>query len=797
MTARRLRSERGSVLVLVAAAAFPLMLLLAFAIDAPHWFDYSRNLQNRADAAALAAGDQFSNLCAGNPSDPNATPELPIGQMAQLFSGPTGSASDLPYSYGSPLAAFPQFGGYQNVPNLFASNDTTGSHYHLRLNADNYATSGGTNFAIGDFCHGDPTLDKTDKECYGSTKPLQGQLAKDCAMGAMVDAKVTQDSVPLFLPFVSQPNITAHARVTVQGIGSSTNLKPLGVRDPGAIPCIQVKFIPTGGTGTPPATQTLQLTLDNSLTGTTGPVFWDNSTSNGGSGDAVTVPSGWNLYMQTILYAEGSSGTCSTMSNLLTYEQSSGILFLNSYPQSSLGTLSSGAAPQVDTGGVTLGGSCSHDQYFSSGGACAVSVTANIAFAGDAGSTSVWAVDTNTGTSIPLGPTGNTWTGSALTAAASSGQHPICIQTMQTGGSVPQSTLSTCPTYKITGSKSTSGTCTSAKPCYVSLGQQQQTFAACDENFNSACGGDPNISGPIIAAYVTEGANSTVGAFQAGTHNLVVTLQVRGLQDSPRSDRCANGPTQCTLLRVDQGNADGMVDCGEGNGAGGNQNGGRLAVLFGCPLYGQTPTPTNPVSCDNSSSEYCGGWIPTPDGSCNNATRTPTSYVDCVNTNNQGAKMPECIQALVVAGGSGQTPGTIDYSLINTSNCHVTGSTCSDDEWLLKDSNGNPVPLSADDPRVIQTFILFSGDIVGANGNTDLPIRTFASFYVTGWQFNGGGQQVTCSGNGANEPAPSNLKSTDNAIWGHWFTYTVPGAGGNGETCNFNAFGDCAAVLTR
>ena len=35
--------------------------------------------------------------------------------------------------------------------------------------------------------------------------------------------------------------------------------------------------------------------------------------------------------MQTILYAQGASGTCSTVSNPLTYEQSSGILMLNSY----------------------------------------------------------------------------------------------------------------------------------------------------------------------------------------------------------------------------------------------------------------------------------------------------------------------------------------------------------------------------------------------------------------------------------------------------------------------------------
>jgi hypothetical protein len=786
---RRLTHERGSVLVLVAAAIFPLMILLGFATDVPHWFDYSRNLQNRADAAALAAGDQFGNICAGSPT---AAQLASIGQMAQLFSGPTGSASDLPYPYsgaGSPPSAFPQFGGYQNVPNLLAGNDTTGSHYHVRLNANNYATSNGTNWAmdptfLGDFCHGDPTLDETDKECFGAKKPLQGQLANDCAVGAMVDVKVTQDSVPLFFPFVSRPNISAHARVTIQGIGSSTNLKPLGVRDPGAIPCMKVNFIPTGGTGTPPATQTITLLLNKAATANPLNVnkwdIWDNSTDSGG-GDQITVPNGWNLYMQTIMYAQGASGTCSTMKNPLTYEQSSGILYLNSYPQTSLGTLPNNAVPKIDTGGVTLGGGCTPDMYFSSSGNCALSVTANVAFPGNAGTTTVKAVDTVTGNSIDLNhqPGTNTWTGSGLVVNAFSGQHPICIQVSETAGGA--SGKNPCPNGPKTGSAA-----------IISLGVQQQAFAACNENFNAACGADPNISGPIVLAEIGSAVNATNGALPVGpSPTLTITVGVQGLQDSPRTDRCSAGPTQCTLLRVDQGNADGMVDCGEGNSA----NAGRAAVLYGCPLYGQTATAANPSSC--SDTPYCGGWIVTPDGSCNNGTRTATSFVDCVNTNNQGATMPECIQALVVAGGSGPNPGTIDYSLINSNNCHVNGNTCSEDKWLdgapIFDGNGNVI----EDPRIISTFIVYQGDIQGATGNHDLPIRTFASFYVTGWQIHGGGQIDCGNGIGANEPAPSNLPPNADAIWGHWITYTEPGGGGNGTPCNFNAFGDCAAVLTR
>ncbi len=56
--------QRGSVMVMVALWLPLLALFASFAIDASHWWDYSRNLQNRADAAALAAGDRLG-VCLG------------------------------------------------------------------------------------------------------------------------------------------------------------------------------------------------------------------------------------------------------------------------------------------------------------------------------------------------------------------------------------------------------------------------------------------------------------------------------------------------------------------------------------------------------------------------------------------------------------------------------------------------------------------------------------------------------------------------------------------------------------
>src|SRR5207248_7384156 len=93
-----LKRDSGSVVVLV-ALWLPLMaIFVSFAIDAAHFWDFSRNLQNRADAAALAAGAQYGNACFGTASQAQLDG---IGHAAQQYSGPPGAAADLPYAYGS------------------------------------------------------------------------------------------------------------------------------------------------------------------------------------------------------------------------------------------------------------------------------------------------------------------------------------------------------------------------------------------------------------------------------------------------------------------------------------------------------------------------------------------------------------------------------------------------------------------------------------------------------------------------------------------------------------------------
>src|ERR1051326_2575772 len=120
--------------------------MMTDAIDVSRWFDYSRHLQNRADAAALAGATSYGNICFQSSfGDPWTGQQSVVGKWGQLYSGPanspsvvpfdggTNSAANVPYSDASVFAATGA-SAYTNETNL-----KLGSlkDYYVRLNADN------------------------------------------------------------------------------------------------------------------------------------------------------------------------------------------------------------------------------------------------------------------------------------------------------------------------------------------------------------------------------------------------------------------------------------------------------------------------------------------------------------------------------------------------------------------------------------------------------------------------------------------------------------------------------------
>jgi hypothetical protein len=106
--------------------------------------------------------------------------------------------------------------------------------------------------------------------------------------------------------------------------------------------------------------------------------------------------------------------------------------------------------------------------------------------------------------------------------------------------------------------------------------------------------------------------------------------------------------------------------------------------------------------------------------------------------------------------------------------------------------NHYPTPIT-DDPRAV-TLIITDFSAFSGSGNTTVPVVTFATFYVTGWD----GAVNSCAG--INEPAPPQDAGNGNGqgsnIWGHYIADVNLSSVPNGRAC-LPGITPCAVALTR
>jgi len=823
----RLRSARGSVLVVVAAAMFPIMAMLTFAVDVSHWFDYSRNLQNRADAAALAGGQALGS-CIGSTGTAGNTAnglQSTAGKYAQLFSGMNigenpanrpytdaqvsasqtagagsgngpgtgwdiatyGYANNMTQPYNDTASPPSPYHGTYSPLDLKAADRANINNFWAAFNASDYSpTPGGTNTSFtmnpagtpATFCSADPTFDTTDAQCRLLS---HGQTTGPCAKGPMVDVKLTEKDIPLFIPlFPGHPTIHAHARVTMQGEGSNPDLRPIAVSDPGSFACATVFF---------------KNSFDDSLIGTaqlteTDPAnfVFDNTLAP----VSITMPtdtnaSGGNAYVYMQVFLSNCNGNGETFDD----STNSGIEAINSY-----GTAAptAGQAPKITTGGVTLSGICTipTDQYFSGGG-CDVGVTAHVTFnpaVTPISHASVTAVDLSTGASLALNPdnTGTVWTpgnNKAFAIGDSSGQHLIRIDWTQTIDSV-------------NGTACGTGNGQQPPPCTGSFGVQQQAFGACN-----GCD-QPDDSGPIVKAQIRLAGDlaGTTGrnAFQRGlaTPQLIVTLQLAGI----RAETNANAPPTVLRFSSSTNHQTGLADCGQGNGPGGT---GTPADAY--TIYGGCG-PSNPFASPQCSTNGAGCHVPVLNPLYIYGRGNPTNCSPAVDqdyTNWPGGNHQDCVQTTpgnrrigVVCGLvqriTGVTPANFNA---NSSACNSNNSgTCPTNYWPNYDTLVN-------DPRKIDVVLTSPIDLAAAAGSPQawVPNRRFAKFYVTGWDTGLFPKCTPYNGAPNNDafPLKGKLTSDNGAIWGHWITDIDPGGITNGLPCDTSSGAptNCVPVLTR
>jgi putative Flp pilus-assembly TadE/G-like protein/galactose oxidase-like protein len=790
-------NQRGSVIVIVALWLPLLVLFASLAVDAGHWWDYSRNLQNRADAAALAGGDQLA-VCIGSPT---AASERGIGEIAQQYSGPPTNTPDnlinLPYS--SAQMTTDGFTPYFNLPNLTSGQGPEGANYHLLLNSSQYWPAVGQNGAngygdMGSYCHAvDPSANPGDPGACLASSPC-----------AMVDARITQANVPMFFNLLGfHPNITAHARVQLEVVSGSGIASPIGVGDAGDAGCAVARVVDETNQNAGPSSNGVlaQWQLNEVGTSTT----WTASMPGN-----LTIPTSSGspdlLGLQAVIPADcsnpfGGGDVYDMPSN--GPNAGHGIVFINTYKPLSPSTSNPPARGSVWlTGGSCTSGGATNDPYFYSfkTGTCPVTVHAEVDFptppagrtygvsiSGDGGATYVDMPADSPATDTA----GNTVWAKTFNITPQSGKKTFAVSWYLSGSGGSCTTPSD-------GTKST---------CQFDGGNPvQATFSA----FND--GTDIDDSGPIVAAGVgcdatsppppsvnacptvngtstsgaSSGADTIPGSGAASSPKLTATFTLQGL--------AASGPTdKAAILRssVQSGGRNGIFDCGQGGSASAFEN---LMLGGGCGTY-VPPGNNGPTS---SLQQYSG-----PLSSWSNCVELPSNPITCAepDTGNMRGPVRDTI-ANLICGPSNPT-----------GSCSATppGKAC--DYWDPYRVGAGPLPNGINDPgdpRAIEMVITSPQDLALApNDPRWIRILGFATFYVTGWDgdpyLQGSGTTIPgCNGNlvsgtatNYDEPYPYPGGTPSDAVWGHFIEYVFPGQGHQGQNCVPNQPLACTPALTR
>jgi hypothetical protein len=293
-----------------------------------------------------------------------------------------------------------------------------------------------------------------------------------------------------------------------------------------------------------------------------------------------------------------------------------------------------------------------------------------------------------------------------------------------------------------TGSVTGLGTCTPnpSTPCKGTFGVVQRVFSGAEDR-----------SGPIKLAQVWNNGLFWANSFERGTtQQLVVKI---GLTPNLQNARDVNDPI--VTLRVTGGSRNQSLDCEPPNYPG-----------------------SAPLSKTNLWEELAFGC--SPDYTVNTGTPCPSTPSEL-----WGSAEPWNCVAIQTGGATNQVPRGLNLRILGDEK----PTTCT------APNNWSQFPnIPAGDPRVLNVFITPFGSFSGS-GSGVVPVTKLGTFYVTGWTASGGGFKNPCEGNG-DDPVPGGDAGN---IVGHFIKYIfgLNDGGGSGETCDFDAFGSCIAVLTE
>jgi Putative Flp pilus-assembly TadE/G-like len=275
--------------------------------------------------------------------------------------------------------------------------------------------------------------------------------------------------------------------------------------------------------------------------------------------------------------------------------------------------------------------------------------------------------------------------------------------------------------------------------CTGTFGVVQRVFSGAEDR-----------SGPIKLAQVWDNGLFWANSFERGTtQQLVVKI---GLTPNLQNAKDVNDPV--VTLRVVGGSRNQSLDCEPGN------------------------YPGSPISKTNLWEELAFGCAP---------SYTVNTGTTCPSTPSILWSSPEPWNCVAVQTGSAtnQVPRGLNRRILGD---EKPTSCTAPNNW----SQFPNIPPG--DPRVLNVFITPFGSFSGS-GSGVVPVTKLGTFYVTGWTASGGGFKNPCEGNG-DDPVPGGDAGN---IVGHFIKYIfgLNDGGGSTQTCNFDSFGSCIAVLTE
>jgi hypothetical protein len=596
-----------------------------------------------------------------------------------------------------------------------------------------------------------------------------GMTGSPCRDGA-IDVKLTETNLPSVLPFKNPQYIDARARISIQNLTSITGgLSPLA--EPLPTPNAMTAYLIDEGNNDN-VLATINLTATNATDSN-----WTGAVP--GSAFTATGPIGLEIAQG------GGSGTvaCSDPTQCfdtadtphigVTYTRAWSNSTAPNYPTTPAQVRDATVAPAT-TGGCATG--TSNSNFISTTTACAETLTVNLQFGSSATCSSVgsFTVTPPGGTAIALSPPSacqsgsaspnGSWTSGPISVNPGVGALPLTLAWSQTSGAKS--------TYPWASGGNNSGNCTSGKPCTYSFGVVQRIFSGAFDDQSAAS----SNSGPILGASLTyssgPNAGSEIQSFQTSSPPAGATIAVSVLSFQ-NSQSIPSTPIE---LSFGGNQANGLVSCP-------NQSAGQpqatAAIANGCQ------PPNNNFQIDTNFSS-------TP---CNPTTDPATGNYVCLPVVSGNGKLDKVLDnamnARIYCGG-------------NTQGCNPQ-CTSNYNYWASPNTVNQLLEESPQDPRLLTLMITDFGAL--GNGRTQVPIRTFANFYVTGWQgdpcIGAANRTGTQNANGlasTGDDAPSTSDPDPSGVLlGHFVQYTVPPGGGTGSgTCGQStAVGSCIAVLTQ